>query len=647
MSLPSRSRATRLFRHRFGPFWLLAAIFLSISLLTRLALLVKTGDAAEPSLAHLLQMFGVGLAFDIVAASYFFIPLALFLFLVPDRVYRWPPFRWFLLAGTVVWIFIMLFNAAAEWTFWDEFGSRYNFIAVDYLIYTNEVIGNIVESYPVDLILGVLTLLSLVLAWGVRHWLWASHHVESHYSSRTGWLLLLLAVPLLSFSLVDFRLKDLSTNRYVNSLSGNGVYEFFAAAYNNELDYATFYYSLPLDQAFARLREQLPTEHARLASNDPHDLTRIVSYPKPEKRLNVIMVSVESLSASFMTRFGNQKGLTPKLDGLAKQGLLFTNFFANGTRTVRGLEALALSVPPTPGQSIVKRPNNDGLFSLGEVFKSKGYEVRFLYGGYGFFDNMNDFFDGNGYQVIDRIAIPAERIHHENIWGVADEDLFTQALLEADKAYAAGKPSFMQVMTTSNHRPYTYPEGRIDIPSKTGREGGVKYTDWAIGDFIERAAKKPWFADTIFVIVADHCASSAGKSDLPVNRYHIPALFYSPTHIKPAEFDRLTSQTDLPPTLLGLLNFSYQSRFLGYDMFDLEAGRERAFIGTYQDLGYLRNGKLVKLDSRRGSAVFRPNFDDGSAEKLPGEPELEGDAASWYQVTAWAYGHGGLKSIHQ
>lgn len=647
MNRSSFSPATRLFSHRFGPFWLLLLIFLSISLLTRVALLLKTGSAAEPGAANILQMFGLGLAFDIVAASYFFIPLALFLFLVPNRIYRWPPFRWVLLAGTMVWIFIMLFNAAAEWTFWDEFGSRYNFIAVDYLIYTNEVIGNIRESYPVAPILGGLTLLAGLIAWGVRHWLWASHHVESRYSGRAGWLLLLLAAPLLSFSFVDFRLKDQSANRYVNALSGNGIYEFFAAAYNNELDFATFYHSLPIDQAFARVREQLPTRHSRLASKDARDLTRIVSYPGPEKRLNVILISVESLSASFMTRFGNRKGITPRLDALAKQSLLFTNLYATGTRTVRGLEALALSVPPTPGQSIVKRPNNDSLFSLGGVFKSKGYDVRFMYGGYGYFDNMNDFFDGNGYQVIDRTAIPAERIHHENIWGVADEDLFTQALLEADKAHAGGKPSFMQIMTTSNHRPFTYPEGRIDIPSKTGRSGGVKYTDWAIGDFIDRAAAKPWFADTVFVIVADHCASSAGKSDIPVNRYHIPALVFSPKHVPAAEFDRLTSQIDLLPTLLGLLNFSYKSRFLGYDMFDLEAGRERIFLGTYQDLGYVRNGKLVKLDSRRGKGVFKPDFKEGTAEKLPGDAELESDAASWYQATAWAFGHGGLKWIPQ
>jgi phosphoglycerol transferase MdoB-like AlkP superfamily enzyme len=636
-----------LFRHRYGPLWLLVIVFVCISLLTRAALLVYTGAAAEPGAGKLLQIFGLGLAFDLVAASYFFVPLALFLFLVPDRLYRWPPFRWFLFAGTFVWIFIMLFNAVAEWLFWGEFGSRFNFIAVDYLIYTREVVGNIVQSYPIALILGTVTIASVAIAWWTRHWLWASHHVQSHYVGRAGWLLLLLALPLLSFSLVDFRLKERSDNRYVNALSGNGVYEFFAAAYNNELNYESFYYSLPLDRALSLLRAQLPTPHAPLASGDPRDLTRVVRHPGPERRLNVVLISVESLSAEFMSRFGNTQGITPRLDALAKDGLLLTNLYATGTRTVRGLEALALAVPPTPGQSIVKRPNNDGLFSLGELFKSKGYDVRFLYGGYGFFDNMNDFFDGNGYQVVDRLFIPAERIHHETIWGVADEDLFTQALIEADKAHAARRPSFMQIMTTSNHRPYTYPEGRIDIPSKSGREGGVKYTDWSIGDFIERAAKKPWFADTIFLIVADHAAASAGKSGLPVNRYRIPAIFYSPRHVRPGELDRLASQIDLLPTLLGMLNFSYRSRFLGYDLYDLEPGRERAFISTYQDLGYLRGGKLVGLGPRRDHTTYKPDFADGSLEKLPPDRALEDEAVSWYQVAAWAYNHGRLAWIKQ
>src|SRR4029077_17958184 len=114
---------------------------------------------------------------------------------------------------------------------------------------------------------------------------------------------------------------------------------------------------------------------------------------------------------------------------------------------------------------------------------------------------------------------------------------------------------FTHVMTTSNHRPFTYPDGRIDIRSPGGREGGVKYTDWAIGKFIDDAKSKPWFDETLFVIVADHCASVAGKTRLPVEHYRVPVIFYAPKLVTPGgEFTATMSQIDLPPTILDVLH---------------------------------------------------------------------------------------------
>src|SRR4029077_14863388 len=178
----------------------------------------------------------------------------------------------------------------------------------------------------------------------------------------------------------------------------------------------------------------------------------------PEKKLNVVLISVESFSADFMQMFGNTENITPYLDSLAQHSLVFTNLYATGTRTVRGLEALSLCVPPTPGQSIVRRPNNENLFSLGRVFAEKGYETKYIYGGYGYFDNMNYFFANNGYEVADRSRLSDNEIDYENIWGVADENLFTLATREIENTLAKGKPAFAHIMTTSNHRPYTYPE---------------------------------------------------------------------------------------------------------------------------------------------------------------------------------------------
>ncbi|MFT3857303.1 MAG: sulfatase-like hydrolase/transferase [Aquabacterium sp.] len=618
-------------------------LFMALSMLTRVALWMKTGAAAEWSTAHALQVFGIGMLYDALAGASLLAPLMVFLALCPPRLYARRGVRAWLAIGYAAWVLAMLFIAVSEWIFWDEFGSRFNFIAVDYLIYTHEVVGNIMASYPVVPMLAALMLLSAWVVWRWRGPLLAPRGAESGLA-RWAPLLLIGVLTAGAHQLVNARLKDQSENRYVNALSGNGVYEFFSALRQNELDYEHHYPSMASDEALRRLRRQLPTPHARLASHDVRDLTRMVDYGQPEQRLNVILISVESLSADYMARFGNREHLTPRLDALAKQGLLFSNLYATGTRTVRGLEALSISVPPTPGQSIVKRPHNEGLFTLATVFQSKGYDTRFLYGGWGYFDNMNAYFSGNGYRVLDRQAIDSRQIHHENIWGVADEDLFTLALQQADASHAQGRPSFMHLMTTSNHRPYTYPEGRIDIPSHASRQGGVKYTDWAIGDFIDRASHKPWFKDTVFVIVADHCASSAGKTDLPVDRYHIPAIVYAPAHIAPQEVPRLASQIDVAPTLLGLLKFKYLSRFLGYDLMDLEAGRERAFVSTYQDLGYLRGDKLVRLQPRGVSETWSVVGGRTGAKARQDDREMVADAIAWYEGAAWAYHHEGLSA---
>jgi len=125
-----------------------------------------------------------------------------------------------------------------------------------------------------------------------------------------------------------------------------------------------------------------------------------------------------ALDEAILGALGDRRGLTPNLDRLAREGLFFSRVYATGTRTVRGLEAISLSIPPTPGYSVVKRPNNEHLRTLGEVFDEKGYESLYVYGGYGYFDNMNHFFGSNGYTVVDRTAIPAADIHHENIWEI-------------------------------------------------------------------------------------------------------------------------------------------------------------------------------------------------------------------------------------
>lgn len=626
---------------RHGGLLIFFVVFLAISLITRVALLVKSAGDVTWGLS-LIAAFGWGMVYDLGAAAFAALPLIVLLTLLPAG---WGQRAW--QRGLVHFvgfgiIFALLFGAVAEWTFWDEFGVRFNFIAVDYLIYTTEVIGNIRESYNMPMILagvaaGALLLTGVVMAtgWPAR-WLAAAKETASR---RYPAGMLIFGAALAFGSFLNERQLSSFANNYDRELAKNGLWSFFAAFRNNELKYPSFYTTLPADEAFARLHAELATDQAVPLTDAMHDTLRFVNNPEPAQQLNVIQITVESLSASFMGTYNPGSTITPHLDALVAKSLVFDNFYATGTRTVRGMEAMTLSLPPTPGRSIVKRPRNADMFSLGSVFRSKGYDTAFIYSGYGYFDNMNEFFGNNGYRIVDRTSVKKEDITFANAWGACDEDLFNWTLREADQSAATGKPFHYFVMTTSNHRPFTYPDGRIDLPSKiSGRDGGVKYTDYAINKFLEAAAKKPWFKNTVFVIVADHCASSAGKTELPVENYHIPLLIYAPGgQIKPGRVPTLMSQIDFPPTLLGLLNWSYPSRFFGWDIFKQPA-RPRALLGNYQRLGYFDGNELTILKPVRQLSQYRFDPATNALTPLAEVDETARDTAiAYYQSAAELY----------
>ena len=466
------------------------------------------------------------------------------------------------------------------------------------------------------------------------------------FKTKLTALLLVVIVPVFFYYTVDDDWRNnVSSNKYNIEIAGNGPFEFCHAFWNNELDYNTFYLTEANDKALVTLRSLLQQKNTVYTDSN---ITRRVAPTKAafSSQPNIVMIVVESLSSDFMGTFGAEKSFTPNIDKLAAQSYIYTDVLATGTRTVRGLEALSLAVPPTAGQSILRRPDFQNMFTLGSVLKHAGYTPEFLYGGYGYFDNMNDFYAENGYEVFDRNNIPKEKITVASVWGVADETLFDCVLQEMDQKTAADKPVFQFIMTTSNHRPYIFPEGRVDSP-QGHREGAVRYTDWAINDFIQKAKNKPWFDNTIFVIVADHQASVAGKVELPVHKYRIPLLVYAPKLIVPGVNNRLMSQTDVAPTLLGMLGRPYDSRFMGYDVNALEPGRERAFISTYQSLGYIKGDKLVVLKPERHVETFKIlDFKKSTYAPIPNEAALTAEAITWYQGASYLYNSENLKALN-
>lgn len=627
----------KLLHMRFGSLLLFGVIFLAASLALRTALLVSSfGEMGEVGAVGLLKVYGMGLVFDLGTYFCCMLPTAVYLLLVPDRIFRWKPTRYLGLVLYFAGVFLVLFDVAAEWLFWQEFGTRFNFIAIDYLVYTEELIGNAAESYPVKTILGVLLVCATALVLLTRRPFLRSYESSSTLRQRLAAGLVYALLACATLLVVRPGWAKVTENHYANELARNGLYSLVSAVWENSIDYPGLYRTEDRTRVFGHLRQLLAGPNSRFVSEDPFDITRHVEYPGPEKRHNVVIVTVESLDAVFLGAFGSNRRLTPNLDELAGQGLLFRRLYATGNRTVRGLEAIAASLPPTPGTSVIKRPNCGGLFTAGQLFRGKGYDAKFLYGGNGYFDNMNAFFGGNGFEVVDWSTLTPAEITFRNVWGVCDGDLFSRVLVECDKSFAAGRPFFSMVMTTSNHQPYTYPQ-KVDTLSGSNRKGAVKYTDYAIGEFIRQAKDKPWFADTLFVVIADHCANSAGKVDVPVAKYHIPLIIYGPGIVAAGQCDTLCSQMDLVPTLLGLLNMSYTSKFFGRDVLHDPPGR--ALLGTYQLLGLVEEDSLTLLGPNREAAAWQVN---GLAAQTPGALSADRlfDTITYYQAASDLLEHG-------
>ena len=534
-----------------------------------------------------------------------------------------------LYAAWGTYVFLLLVVTVGEYFFWQEFGVRYNFIAVDYLVYTHEVIGNIMESYAIVPILIVIVLLTagIIFLWARRN----RFELNMLYQPRH------LALHIVTYALMTFGACLLlqgthnmtSENQYVTQLEQNGACDFVIAFENNKLEYDKFYPMLS--------ERQCRKDYQALTGLNDKAL-KTVGDTLGSRWPNIVLITVESLSADFLTRYGNRQQLTPQIDRLMNRSLVFDSLFAVGNRTVRGLEALSLCIPPSAGESIIKQPDNHmGSLSVAAALRPLGYHAQFIYGGDSYFDNMGDFYSHNGYEVIDRADIARKDITFANIWGVCDEDVFHKSLSVFDADAARRQPFFAQIMTTSNHRPYTYPQGKIHVGGKPNtREAAVRYTDYAIGSFIREASRRPWFDNTVFVIIADHCASSAGKTSLPLDRYHIPCLMYAPRLVKPQYVGKVCSQIDIVPTLLSLLHLKATVGFAGQDIL-AATFRPRAFMATYQDLGYYEGNLLTVLSPIRKVRQYSVRRrSDGTFDELPAhgrDAEALRKAQTYYQYT--------------
>lgn len=573
------------------------------------------------------EIFISGLRVDIATLSYLFVIPALITCLMINYKNLKKIWLFFLRIWIVLSIWLLVFMEVVTPSFILEYDVRPNRLFVEYLMYPSELMNMLLSGYKTELtIVTLLSSLTLYFSWK------GSAVVLNEPAMPVWYWRLLLAILVLLLGVMGARsslghrplnpaMVAFSIDPLMNDLTLNSTYSMLFAVkqLQNEDDAFKYYGQMDEDEVINLVRDSTNLGLNKYFSKEFPTMASHKSSYRGQKK-NLVILLQESLGARYVGKLGGLP-LTPNIDKLMEEGWNFTNVYATGTRSVRGIEAIITGFSPTPARSVVKLgKSQSGFFSIAHLLKKNGYHTQFIYGGESHFDNMKSFFLGNGFDDMQDFGTFKEPTFVGS-WGASDEDLYAKAHLQFSVLHEQRKPFFSLVFTTSNHTPFDYPDGRIELynqPKET-RENAAKYSDYALGKFFENAKRSAYWADTIFLIVADHDSRAYGDQLVPIKHFHIPAVIVG-SDIIHRQDTRLASQIDLPQTLLSLIGVDSDNPMIGHDLTqEIPQVKLRAMMQFYKNFAWMDGqNNVVVLQPEKSPVEF---YYDRKNENLVGSKE--------------------------
>ena len=636
--LPGRPNAmSRLHRlldllggQRLRPIWICAAILFALFAVVRLGLLLaKYGLLADRvGSGEILRCFLLGVRYDAMPIGCAMGLLVAALTLVSPAVFRRRGFRRavVLYAAAVVTIFVGTQGFGVY--FFLRFGRRLNYMAFAYLAHL-ETLQFMWNHYPTWAVIPVIPGLFYLCYRAFGRWFRRGSDVPWSLRRRLGAAAALGALCALACrgGLEPKGLNPGSAyfcgNQLVDQLTMNDFYTMFYAA-KRELtdgrDERQAYHLPTVARAAAVTREMLLAADDELLNHPANPLWRRSHSRYPRRDLNVVVIVMEGMAGKAVGALGHSPSHTPHFDGLCDEGLFFERMYAVGARTSRAMVATLCGHPDLMGTTVMKRDRALGRFlTLPEILRDRGYRTMFIYGGQSTFDNMGAFLAAGGVEeIIDqsRMNEPAGN------WGVPDEAIFRHAHERFGEM--AGQRFFAVILTVSNHDPFDVPPGRVEmLPAEADERNkalnAYRYADWALGDYFRYARRAPYFENTLFVLVSDHGRDLDQARMVDVPGFRIPCVIYAPGIVAPGRIDTVASQTDIPPTLLGLLGGAHEHCFLGRDVLRVAPGDGFALLHEDVDLAFVRGGLALTLPPGlgQGARLFRV----GPSEMAPVAPD--------------------------
>jgi len=519
--------------------------------------------------------FLYGLKMDTMMAGYFLIIPLLLLTLSPNLIARFVDkvLKFYFISIMSLLIYVEV----ATIPFMAQYDVRPNYLFVQYLEYPNEVFSMIFASYKLQLLVSLVLIVVFVYLFNRYYKSGFLSVFKVPYKRRVFYfvpLALLLLIGIRSsfgHKPADITVALYSQNRILNEVTKNSLYSIVSAIDSNlkyeSKDISTLYGKMDMDKAIKRVQKLLDIQ----SIDKRYFLTRMEpSHFKRKNTKNLVIFLQESLGWQFVEAVGGEHGITPNLNHLAKEGILFNNLYSNGTRSIRGIAgtvAGSFSIPG--GKGIVRRTKSEtNWFTIAQVYKPLGYHLSFIYGGDSSFENMKGWFLGNGFdEVLDHDAFINPT--YSATWGICDCDVANRANEEFKKMYAKNQKFATVIFSTSNHLPFEFPTDKIDLIDGIevkSVKNAVKYADYAIGELIKKAKKESYYKDTVFVIVADHNVRVYGDDIIPVNMFHIPGLILA-DGIEPKIYNEVSTQEDVLATAIDLTGVDTKMPIMGHSIF--------------------------------------------------------------------------------
>ncbi|MEE4219820.1 LTA synthase family protein [Pseudomonas viridiflava] len=626
--------------------------------LLRIGLLVYNREMIgdTPASTFIEALFN-GMRFDLRLTVYLLIPLMLSLFSARAMAARGFFRFWLTLVGSIT-----LFFGLMEMDFYREFHQRLNGLVFQYVKEDPKtVLSMLWYGFPV---------VRYLLAWAVVTWLLslvfkgigrvtrprnalsgggAGTRSIAPWYMRIGvfFLVLIVAVICARGTLRQgppLRWGDAYTteSNFANQLGLNGTLTLITAAKSRMSEDRDNIWKATLPQAGAQqtVRDMLLTSHDKLVEPDIAAVRRDFT-PPAENTLpirNVVVILMESFAGHSVGALGSDANITPNFDKLSKEGLLFDHFFSNGTHTHQGMFATMACFPNLPGfEYLMQTPEGSHKLSgLPQLLSAgRNYDDVYVYNGNFAWDNQSGFFSNQGMTNFVGRDDFVNPVFSDPTWGVSDQDMFDRGAQEL-KARQDGKPFYALLQTLSNHTPYALPEN-LPVERVTGHGSldehltAMRYSDWALGQFFEKAKKEPYFKNTLFVVLGDHgFGNNRQLTEMDLGRFNVPMLLIGPGVQE--KFGQRSSivgtQVDVVPTIMGRLGGQTRNQCWGRDLLNLPEGDKGFGVikpsGSEQVVAIISGNRILIEPTEMPAKLLTYTLGaTPHAEEVPNAPDTE------------------------